>query len=178
MSALRKDTLSVLEALIYRQDPCEFCLCLDGEMFCWWQDCPPAMEGPCRDRGPFSPCISIPANPQLASTSSSTASTVTTNKATSISSSSTAQTTSYASSNQVTDNFENLTDSSTYTEYDFSSEPPEISTAEEPKRCVVMGKYLHYYFIDQADSGLSAARSKLALQVKEEEEEDFIDHNL
>ncbi|XP_023727393.1 kielin/chordin-like protein [Cryptotermes secundus] len=24
-----------------REDPCEFCLCLDGELFCWWQDCPP-----------------------------------------------------------------------------------------------------------------------------------------
>lgn len=42
---------------IYRKDPCEFCLCLDGEMFCWWQDCPPTLEGPCRDRGPFSPCL-------------------------------------------------------------------------------------------------------------------------
>ncbi|XP_021931913.1 uncharacterized protein LOC110835714 [Zootermopsis nevadensis] len=21
-----------------REDPCEFCLCLDGELFCWWQD--------------------------------------------------------------------------------------------------------------------------------------------
>ncbi|XP_017778628.1 PREDICTED: uncharacterized protein LOC108564186, partial [Nicrophorus vespilloides] len=41
---------------IYRKDPCEFCLCLDGEMFCWWQDCPPAAEGPCKDRGPFTPC--------------------------------------------------------------------------------------------------------------------------
>lgn len=41
---------------IYRKDPCEFCLCLDGEMFCWWQDCPPTLEGPCRDRSPFSPC--------------------------------------------------------------------------------------------------------------------------
>lgn len=41
---------------IYRKDPCEFCLCLDGEMFCWWQDCPPTLEGPCKDRGPFTPC--------------------------------------------------------------------------------------------------------------------------
>lgn len=45
---------------IYRDDPCEFCLCLDGEMFCWWQDCPPTLEGPCRDRLPFSPCANGP----------------------------------------------------------------------------------------------------------------------
>ncbi|KAL3274179.1 hypothetical protein HHI36_015593 [Cryptolaemus montrouzieri] len=31
---------------INRIDACEFCLCLDGEMFCWWQDCPPATDGP------------------------------------------------------------------------------------------------------------------------------------
>ncbi|XP_008197141.1 kielin/chordin-like protein [Tribolium castaneum] len=53
---------------IYRPDPCEFCLCLDGEMFCWWQDCPPTMEGPCRDRGPFTPCLNTPS----ASTAKST----------------------------------------------------------------------------------------------------------
>lgn len=41
---------------IYRADPCEFCLCLDGEMFCWWQDCPPALEGPCKDKRPFTSC--------------------------------------------------------------------------------------------------------------------------
>nr|XP_022916631.1 kielin/chordin-like protein [Onthophagus taurus] len=42
---------------IYRKDPCEFCLCLDGEMFCWWQDCPPTLEGPCRERSAFSACL-------------------------------------------------------------------------------------------------------------------------
>lgn len=41
---------------IYRKDECEFCICLDGEMFCWWQDCPPVATGPCKDRRPFSPC--------------------------------------------------------------------------------------------------------------------------
>lgn len=25
-------------------------------MFCWWQDCPPTLEGPCRERSPYSPC--------------------------------------------------------------------------------------------------------------------------
>ncbi|XP_044759361.1 uncharacterized protein LOC123317066 [Coccinella septempunctata] len=44
---------------INRIDPCEFCLCLDGEMFCWWQDCPPATDGPCKDQGPFSQCDNI-----------------------------------------------------------------------------------------------------------------------
>lgn len=40
-----------------RSDPCEFCLCLDGEMFCWWQDCPPSTaQGPCRGRPAFSSC--------------------------------------------------------------------------------------------------------------------------
>ncbi|KAL1494193.1 hypothetical protein ABEB36_009829 [Hypothenemus hampei] len=50
---------------IYRADPCEFCLCLDGEMFCWWQDCPPAMEGPCKNQGPFSPCNSVQVAPTI-----------------------------------------------------------------------------------------------------------------
>ena len=34
-----------------REDPCEFCLCLDGELFCWWQDCPP-----CGGSRPSSAC--------------------------------------------------------------------------------------------------------------------------
>jgi len=34
-----------------REDPCEFCLCLDGELFCWWQDCPP-----CGGSRPSSTC--------------------------------------------------------------------------------------------------------------------------
>lgn len=60
---------------IYRDDPCEFCLCLDGEMFCWWQDCPPTLEGPCRDRLPFSPCANGPktsATPKIYKLSSTT----------------------------------------------------------------------------------------------------------
>jgi hypothetical protein len=39
-----------------REDPCEFCLCLDGELFCWWQDCPPSTSGPCRASRFFSAC--------------------------------------------------------------------------------------------------------------------------
>ncbi|XP_069696747.1 von Willebrand factor C and EGF domain-containing protein [Periplaneta americana] len=39
-----------------REDPCEFCLCLDGELFCWWQDCPPSNSGPCRSSRSFSAC--------------------------------------------------------------------------------------------------------------------------
>ncbi|XP_026271948.1 tropomyosin-1, isoforms 33/34-like [Frankliniella occidentalis] len=42
---------------VTRPDPCEFCVCLDGEVFCWWQDCPPSTaQGPCRGRAPFSSC--------------------------------------------------------------------------------------------------------------------------
>ncbi|KAJ8965152.1 hypothetical protein NQ314_004377 [Rhamnusium bicolor] len=78
-------------------------------MFCWWQDCPPTMEGPCRDRGPFSPCISVPASPQASSTSSSTGSTVTT-KLNTVSSSSTITTSQELSSNQATENLGSITD--------------------------------------------------------------------
>lgn len=24
---------------IQRYDPCEICLCIDGEIFCWWKQC-------------------------------------------------------------------------------------------------------------------------------------------
>lgn len=42
---------------VTRPDPCEFCVCLDGEVFCWWQDCPPSTaQGPCRGRPAFSSC--------------------------------------------------------------------------------------------------------------------------
>ncbi|XP_034248600.1 uncharacterized protein LOC117649725 [Thrips palmi] len=42
---------------VTRSDPCEFCVCLDGEVFCWWQDCPPSTaQGPCRGRPAFSSC--------------------------------------------------------------------------------------------------------------------------
>ncbi|XP_050311464.1 uncharacterized protein LOC126747023 [Anthonomus grandis grandis] len=59
---------------IYRADQCEFCLCLDGEMFCWWQDCPPTMEGPCKNQGPFSPCTSVPVAPTTSSSKTSSTS--------------------------------------------------------------------------------------------------------
>jgi len=39
-----------------REDPCEFCLCLDGELFCWWQDCPPSNSGPCAADRSISSC--------------------------------------------------------------------------------------------------------------------------
>ncbi|KAF5299423.1 hypothetical protein FQA39_LY11569 [Lamprigera yunnana] len=44
-------------------------------MFCWWQDCPPTLEGPCRDRLPFSPCANGPrtsASPKVYRTLSTT----------------------------------------------------------------------------------------------------------
>ncbi|XP_077299272.1 uncharacterized protein LOC143920315 [Arctopsyche grandis] len=41
---------------IRREDPCEFCLCLDGEMFCWWQECPPEAPGPCPSGQPYTLC--------------------------------------------------------------------------------------------------------------------------
>jgi hypothetical protein len=38
---MKKQLVAALVLQVPREDPCEFCLCLDGELFCWWQDCPP-----------------------------------------------------------------------------------------------------------------------------------------
>ncbi|XP_063904085.1 kielin/chordin-like protein [Zophobas morio] len=102
---------------IYRKDPCEFCLCLDGEMFCWWQDCPPTMEGPCRDRGPFTPCLNIP------------------------SSSSTSKTplVEHESSTADSEPPENTTDSSTFTP-DANSTDEAPATTQQHRFCLVMGR--------------------------------------
>ncbi|XP_074041000.1 uncharacterized protein isoform X2 [Leptinotarsa decemlineata] len=86
-------------------------------MFCWWQDCPPAMEGPCRDKGPFSACLTVPANPQ----SSVTSSTLTPDATTKL------QSDVFVSSEQAAD-------------VEVSSEHPELSTFNEIKHCVVMGR--------------------------------------
>ncbi|XP_068914465.1 kielin/chordin-like protein isoform X2 [Tenebrio molitor] len=101
---------------IYRSDPCEFCLCLDGEMFCWWQDCPPTMEGPCRDRGPFTPCLTAPSP----STPKST-------------------TIEHESSTSDAEPIDNTTDSSTLTAEVNSTE--ETPTTTQPNHfCIVMGR--------------------------------------
>ncbi|CAH1108694.1 unnamed protein product [Psylliodes chrysocephalus] len=126
-------------------------------MFCWWQDCPPTMEGPCRDRGPFSPCLSIPANPLsfgssslLASSllssssshsSSSSATSEITTKLNIINLSSTAKPLSATkSSNSVSDK---LVETSTGTEnipIETSSRVSENSTSNGNKCCIVMGR--------------------------------------
>ncbi|RZC40791.1 kielin/chordin-like protein [Asbolus verrucosus] len=82
-------------------------------MFCWWQDCPPTMEGPCRDRGPFTPCLSLPAaTPSKSTTVEQEAS---------------------------TDAGDNSTDSSTYSEED-ATEETATATQPNPKFCVIMGR--------------------------------------
>ncbi|CAH1967139.1 unnamed protein product [Acanthoscelides obtectus] len=143
---------------IYRPDPCEFCLCLDGEMFCWWQDCPPTMEGPCRDRGPFSPCLSVPANPLISSTSSSeTFSSSSKGGYTAAASSTSTSTTqsSHETSSSNTSSLARVAISKNDTAADFEdtstvTEEPDISSSETsqeastsgevPKKCVVMGR--------------------------------------
>nr|CAD7575588.1 unnamed protein product [Timema californicum] len=39
-----------------RADNCEFCLCLDGELFCWWQECPLSSSGPCKANKGYTAC--------------------------------------------------------------------------------------------------------------------------
>ncbi|XP_060522121.1 cysteine-rich motor neuron 1 protein [Cylas formicarius] len=136
---------------IYRVDPCEFCLCLDGEMFCWWQDCPPTMEGPCRDRGPFSPCMSIPVAPPIKpqhEVAHSSSTTLSATKTTTLQNSgvSNIQTTSEMSSevNELPSTTDFLTDTSVSTGVEsFNASVAEdkvISTTEEPVTCIVMGR--------------------------------------
>ncbi|XP_057666416.1 cysteine-rich motor neuron 1 protein [Diorhabda carinulata] len=127
---------------IYRQDQCEFCLCLDGEMFCWWQDCPPTMEGPCKDRGPFSPCMSVPANPQHSPSPSSSALSEITTRSNMVSSAKSTVKSWSSTKSSTTTSFKPL-ETSTYTErtsIDISSRPPESSTSVNNKYCVVMGQ--------------------------------------
>lgn len=123
---------------IYRRDPCEFCLCLDGEMFCWWQDCPPTLEGPCRERRAFSPCLN---GAQLAlqqnerhskpvTTSSSPANPST--QPPPSPSESVAQT--FPSDSTV-----DSSSSSEATEFEFAENATTVA-APPPKSCVVMGR--------------------------------------
>ncbi|GJQ81790.1 hypothetical protein Trydic_g333 [Trypoxylus dichotomus] len=118
---------------IYRKDPCEFCLCLDGEMFCWWQDCPPTLEGPCRDRGPFSPCLngakskSETTSKPKTKTSSATRSSQPKQSSTSSTSSTTSTETSSSSAS-----VQNAIVTSTVA--------ASTTTKSAPKICVVMGR--------------------------------------
>nr|XP_023015755.1 uncharacterized protein LOC111505214 [Leptinotarsa decemlineata] len=114
-------------------------------MFCWWQDCPPAMEGPCRDKGPFSACLTVPTNPQ----SSVTSSTLTPDATTKLQSgnSTSFQTKTVIpeqSSSRTADYIELSTDvfvsSEQAADVEVSSEHPELSTFNEIKHCVVMGR--------------------------------------
>ncbi|XP_066159285.1 uncharacterized protein [Euwallacea fornicatus] len=141
---------------IYRADPCEFCLCLDGEMFCWWQDCPPAMEGPCKNQGPFSPCMSIPVaptvTPQLPTSQASFQRISTAKSTTGIpyslkkSSSSTLKTTTAVPS--LAQEFSSVHNEDPYTTLSFEEEnisemqssTESGTTTEEVKNCIVMGQ--------------------------------------
>ncbi|VEN49665.1 unnamed protein product, partial [Callosobruchus maculatus] len=141
----------------------QFCLCLDGEMFCWWQDCPPTMEGPCRDRGPFSPCLSVPANPLLSSTSTSSSEMFSSSKvdAAEAAAALPPSTTTMRSSHETSSNsssvspiqtttlkndtadYEDTSTATEETEQDTSSSEAlqESSTSQAvPKKCVVMGR--------------------------------------
>ncbi|KAI4457120.1 hypothetical protein MML48_8g00015687 [Holotrichia oblita] len=115
---------------IYRKDPCEFCLCLDGEMFCWWQDCPPTLEGPCRDRGPFSPCLNG-VKAKSGTTSKPKAKTSLSIKSSQVKQSSTSSTSSTTSTE---------TSSSTNAQNAVTSSLVDVTTKTVPKICVVMGK--------------------------------------
>ncbi|KAG5883567.1 hypothetical protein JTB14_022434 [Gonioctena quinquepunctata] len=111
-------------------------------MFCWWQDCPPTMEGPCRDKGPFSPCMTVPTNPKT-SVSSSTRAPVTTTRIHSISTTYPKTVTPELSSSQSTDH--TYTSTNTYvtsqrTDIEVSTEESELSTSEEDRHCVIMGR--------------------------------------
>ncbi|XP_072390324.1 kielin/chordin-like protein isoform X1 [Diabrotica undecimpunctata] len=129
---------------IYRRDQCEFCLCLDGEMFCWWQECPPTMEGPCRDLSPFSPCLSVPANPQAfplsssSMSSSSIVSEITTKTNVPSSSSVFSKTSTKTGSSTKSPVFSSSATEKIAT--DTSSRPPESSTLKDSKLCIIMGR--------------------------------------
>lgn len=67
---------------VTRPDPCEFCMCLDGEVFCWWQDCPPSTaQGPCRGRPAFSSCQDDPTTAPAAPAAAAAAAATTTEQA-------------------------------------------------------------------------------------------------
>lgn len=151
---------------IYRVDPCEFCLCLDGEMFCWWQDCPPALEGPCKDKRPFTSCQasenenaiesapqSRPGSPSrrevpIITTSATNNSSTTTSTSDSSSATSTSQsvTTNSKQSNPTSENSQQHTLSLVYVN---SSNNGRVSTPAAgvtvdsttvtPKQCLIMG---------------------------------------
>lgn len=118
---------------INRIDPCEFCLCLDGEMFCWWQDCPPAIEGPCKDKGPFSQCVNIPAN-EIPQDSSTKVTPTTPNKITSSPLNQQNIQQSKDPSTSSTTNFSTITSSSESNDVN-----KEQSTTQTPQFCIVMG---------------------------------------
>ncbi|XP_068084311.1 kielin/chordin-like protein [Anabrus simplex] len=60
-----------------REDPCEFCLCLDGELFCWWQECPPTSAGPCGASRALSACANATAENAVSLSTTSTPAAVT-----------------------------------------------------------------------------------------------------
>ncbi|XP_049798894.1 uncharacterized protein LOC126234244 [Schistocerca nitens] len=51
---------------VARADPCELCLCLAGDLFCWWQDCPTASPA-CRQSPAFAAaCAAVAENSSMA----------------------------------------------------------------------------------------------------------------
>ncbi|XP_048519728.1 uncharacterized protein LOC109539003 isoform X1 [Dendroctonus ponderosae] len=139
---------------IYRADQCEFCLCLDGEMFCWWQDCPPPLEGPCKSQEPFSACTSIPVaatskpkiTPLQPPTTTANPTTKKLNNPKKSSSSTTIQTTTtqwptdtHESSSIHSDSYSiSSTEENGSSDIQLSTESE--STTEDAKSCIVMGE--------------------------------------
>ncbi|XP_045477463.1 uncharacterized protein LOC123682738 [Harmonia axyridis] len=132
---------------INRIDPCEFCLCLDGEMFCWWQDCPPATEGPCKDQGPFSQCDNIIATKTPSST---TKGKITTQRSLSTHSSTSKTSITDTSTSQDNRSTPTSTKTTSVTKAETSTKGMQDSTTTNnetsttiqplaPKFCVVMG---------------------------------------
>ncbi|KAF7278751.1 hypothetical protein GWI33_007984 [Rhynchophorus ferrugineus] len=121
-------------------------------MFCWWQDCPPTLEGPCKNQGPFSPCASIPVAPnnhlnpgQSSQSTSSMRSSTTTKKPKKYKKYIfNTQSTTLSDNDSSSSTGNDLMESSTYTDTSSTSENDmnsyQSSTTEEPKTCIVMGQ--------------------------------------
>ncbi|KAF2900695.1 hypothetical protein ILUMI_05490 [Ignelater luminosus] len=98
-------------------------------MFCWWQDCPPTLEGPCRDRLPFSPCSNGPrssASPKDIKTFPPTEKTSSDNTMETLITETTSSETTEPSSLETTETEQ--------------SEISTYNTQSVPKVCIVMGK--------------------------------------